>query len=165
MGQTLAQDKQLLFYVVQMQDKETEGQVYSTAAVAAAAGVPLGTLNMWITRGLFALPKGPGRGRSRLFTRAEAERLALVGELVTALGVSVAQASSIAELVNLPRFRGRFLIVKKRSPEIMDINPVEKDVGAAVKNELDSGETSLIVVDFGAIADRVRAALQGERQP
>jgi hypothetical protein len=82
---------------VQRMDDETFGP----EQVGRAAGMSRATLHSWIARKYLPLPPGPGMGRERRFTLAEAIVVAVTAEL-TKLGLSVGSAShAAAELAPL----------------------------------------------------------------
>ena len=58
-------------------------------AVAAAAGVAVGTLNVWIQRGLIPGMTIGSRGRQRNFDLTTAVGIGIIGELVELGGCSV----------------------------------------------------------------------------
>ena len=77
--------------------------------LATAAGVPLGTLNMWVTRG-FIPGERLGRGRRREFDLEVAIRVGLVAELVR-FGVGLAAAVAAAGTAMGRRGEGEKLLV------------------------------------------------------
>jgi hypothetical protein len=81
---------------------------YSTAAVAEVAGVPLATLQMWITRSFIDLPP-VGTGRARLFSFVQTVQIASVGELLKT-GATIRHATWMASHIREAPFDG-YLIV------------------------------------------------------
>jgi len=77
--------------------------------LATAAGVPLGTLNMWVTRG-FIPGERLGRGRRREFDLEVAIRVGIVAELVR-FGVGLAAAVAAAGTAMGRRGEGEKLLV------------------------------------------------------
>src|SRR6266576_4825456 len=77
--------------------------------LATAAGVPLGTLNMWVTRG-FIPGERLGRGRRREFDLEVAIRVGIVAELVR-FGVGLAGAVAAAGHAMERRGEGEKLLV------------------------------------------------------
>ncbi len=72
---------------------------YSTAEVSAAAGLNRMLLDAWLLRKYLPLPPGPGTGRSRRYSRLDAVRIAVVGELVR-LGLGISVAAQAAEFID-----------------------------------------------------------------
>ncbi|MGF7173363.1 hypothetical protein [Azospirillum doebereinerae] len=71
---------------------------FTTAQVAAAAELPLATLQNWLARKMLVInddDDSPGTGRMRLFSMRRAIHISLVAELVRH-GVAVSRASFIA---------------------------------------------------------------------
>ena len=85
-------------------------------AVAAAAGVAVGTLNVWIQRGLIPGMTIGSRGRQRNFDLKTAVGIGIIGELVR-FGFDAPLASMIVYRAHdpIPR-RRRLLITRKRLP-------------------------------------------------
>src|SRR5947207_3249942 len=63
--------------------------------LASTAGIALGTLNIWVQRGIIPGEK-VGRGRRRDFDRETTIRVALIAEMV-GIGLAVTTASAITE--------------------------------------------------------------------
>jgi MerR-like DNA binding protein len=73
-----------------MTDREPE---IDAAAVARLTGVSVGTLNVWISRGLVPDTTLSGQGRSRLFNETQARHIAIMTALVR-LGYPAPSASN-----------------------------------------------------------------------
>src|SRR5256885_14711188 len=66
-------------------------------AVAEAAGVGVGTLNVWVQRGLIPGMKTGASGRQRDFDLDTATYIAIVSELVIRMGITARTASTITK--------------------------------------------------------------------